>query len=86
MGRVQGKVRRAEESPEERAGSQEEGGGIMSGWIVCYRKTENPESASTVQINRSNVMAISLFSNRIEIEFVNGQCKQFYFTDWDIKL
>lgn len=61
----------------------------MNNWIICYRKeTEHRDSSkpTTIQINRNNVTAISLFDNHIEIELVDGTMKSFYIVDWDIKL
>lgn len=59
----------------------------MNSWIVCYRKNDGTkDKPSTVQINRANIISISLYSDKIEIEFVNGHIKQWFFSEWEIKL
>lgn len=67
----------------------------MNNWFTCYRKesTEDKnfikkekEKSSTIQINRDNVLTLSLFPDRLEVEFVNGSTKQLFFSEWDIKL
>lgn len=64
----------------------------MNNWFTCYRKegsedkTFMKEKSYTIQINRDNVLALSLFPDRLEVEFVNGSTKQLFFSEWDIKL
>lgn len=58
----------------------------MNNWITCYSKKDTKDGPKTVQINRSNVVSISLYDDYIEILFVNKQIRQFFFSDWDIKL
>lgn len=58
----------------------------MNNWITCYSKKDAGDGPKTVQINRSNVVSISLYDDHIEFLFVNKQIRQFFFSDWDIKL
>lgn len=60
----------------------------MNNWIICYRKEDaiGKDGPTTVQINRDNIITISLYPNCVEFEFVNHNSKRFYFSEWEIKL
>ena len=60
----------------------------MSDWITCYRKEDDKlkDRPYTIQFNRANIISISLFPARLEIEFIDRSVAQLFFSEWDIKL
>ena len=61
----------------------------MSGWIICYKKDTSSlleDAASRVQINIDSVKYLSIYDNKIEIDFVDSSFRVFYFKDWEIKM
>ena len=60
----------------------------MNEWITCYRKEDDKlkDRPYTIQFNRANIISISLFPDRLEIEFIDRSVEQLFFSEWDIKL
>lgn len=55
----------------------------MTDWLVLWsRDPENP--VKKIQVNKSNILYITLYEDCISIAFTTGDAIQYLFSEWEI--